>query len=72
MSFGGKTILALCLGMVLVIGLLGCESPKPQAVQPVKIADGEIDPAVWGKAWPAEYDTWKKTSEPVATRRSKY
>jgi len=33
-------------------------------VKPVQIADGEIDPAAWGKAYPREYELWKKTEEP--------
>jgi len=52
--------------------LLGCEPSKPQPVKTVNIPDGEIDPAVWGKAYPEEYELWKKTADPVPTRRSKY
>lgn len=65
-------MLAVSLGVALVMGLGGCDKPKPMAVQPVTIPDGEIDPAIWGKAYPEEYETWKKTEEPVGTRRSKY
>ncbi|MEW5910199.1 MAG: ammonia-forming cytochrome c nitrite reductase subunit c552, partial [Thermodesulfobacteriota bacterium] len=50
----------------------GCEPTKPQPRQVVTIPDGEIDPAVWGKAYPEEFELWKKTAEPVGTRRSKY
>lgn len=45
-------------------------TPAPRQV--VEIPDGEIDPAVWGKAFPEEYELWKKTEESVGTRRSKY
>jgi len=72
MSFGTKTILSLCLCVALVFVLLGCEPSKPQPVKTVNIPDGEIDPAVWGKAYPEEYELWKKTADPVPTRRSKY
>lgn len=67
-----KSMLAVSLGVALVMGLGGCDKPKPVAVQPVTIPDGEVNPAVWGKAYPEEYETWKKTEEPVGTRRSKY
>jgi nitrite reductase (cytochrome c-552) len=72
MSFGTKTILALCLGAALAFVLIGCEPSKPQPVKTVTIPDGEIDPAVWGKAYPEEYELWKKTEEPVPSRRSRY
>lgn len=53
--------------------LFGCNAPpKVEAVRPVKIADGEIDPAEWGKAYPVHYDLWKKTEEPTQPGKSKY
>jgi len=62
MSFGAKNIFGtcLCLCVVLVVGFLGCEPTKPVQRQAVTIPDGEIDPAVWGKAYPEEYEGWKK------------
>jgi nitrite reductase (cytochrome c-552) len=72
MSNSAKHILAIGVGMMLAFVLVGCEQPKPQAVKTVNIPDGEIDPAVWGKAYPEEYELWKKTADPVPTRRSKY
>ena len=50
----------------------GCPPPKSEPVKPVKISDGEIDPQVWGKAYPAEYELWKKTEEPTTAGKSKY
>ncbi|PKN64593.1 MAG: ammonia-forming cytochrome c nitrite reductase subunit c552 [Deltaproteobacteria bacterium HGW-Deltaproteobacteria-15] len=67
-----KHILVVCLFMVLAVILIGCDSPKPTPVKTVNIPDGEIDPAVWGKAYPEEYELWKKTAEAVSARRSKY
>lgn len=72
MASGTKNILALGLCAVLAMGFIGCEPTKPQPRQVVTIPDGEIDPAVWGKAYPEEYELWKKTAEPVSARRSKY
>jgi nitrite reductase (cytochrome c-552) len=53
--------------------LTSCKAPaKIEAVRPVKIADGMIDPAEWGKAYPVHYDLWKKTAEPTEPGKSKY
>ena len=49
-----------------------CTPPKTEPVIPVKIADGDIDPANWGKAYPIHYDLWKKTEEPTEAGKSKY
>jgi nitrite reductase (cytochrome c-552) len=72
MSYSAKHIVAVCLCMALAFVLIACEPPKPQMVKTVNIPDGEIDPAVWGKAYPEEYELWKKTAEPISVRRSKY
>jgi len=72
MSNSAKHILAVGVFMMLAFVFAGCEQPKPQAVKTVNIPDGEIDPAVWGKAYPEEYELWKKTAEPVSARRSRY
>lgn len=51
----------------------GWSLPAHSADTPkVKIADGEMDPAAWGKAYPAQYELWSKTSEPTPTGKSKY
>lgn len=50
----------------------GCSPEKPTPVKTVEIADGVIDPAQWGKAYPVEYDMWKKTSEATPAGKSKY
>ncbi|MGE5895010.1 MAG: ammonia-forming cytochrome c nitrite reductase subunit c552 [bacterium] len=52
--------------------LYGCPPPKTEPVKPVKIADGEMDPAQWGKAYPTNYELWKKTEEPTPAGKSKY
>ncbi len=49
-----------------------CQPPKTEVVRSVKIADGEIDPAEWGKAYPIHYELWQKTEEPTAPGKSKY
>ncbi|MHB8068557.1 MAG: ammonia-forming cytochrome c nitrite reductase subunit c552 [Desulfobaccales bacterium] len=52
---------AVLAGFVL---LCGCSPPKSEPVKTVAIPDGEYDPAVWGKAYPLEYDSWLKSKEP--------
>ena len=49
-----------------------CSPPKPEPVKTVTIPDGEIDPAVWGKVYPEEFELWKKTEEPDPAGKSKY
>ena len=61
----------LALMATLALGA-GCSPEKPKPVKTVEIADGVIDPAQWGKAWPVEYDMWKKTGEPTPVGKSKY
>ncbi|RNC65246.1 MAG: ammonia-forming cytochrome c nitrite reductase subunit c552 [Desulfuromonadales bacterium] len=55
-----------------LFALGGCAPEKAQPVKTVQIPDGEIDPAVWGKAYPTEYELWKKTEEPTPAGKSKY
>jgi nitrite reductase (cytochrome c-552) len=59
---------------VASMGLLtaGCSQQKAEPVKAVQIADGTIDPAEWGKAFPVEYGLWKKTAEPNEPGKSKY
>jgi len=59
-----KQSAALALMATLALGAGGA-SEKATPVKTVQIADGVIDPAKWGKAYPVEYDMWKK----LASRR---
>ncbi len=65
----GVLMLVLCAG---IYGLNSCAPSKPEPVQPVKIADGEIDPVKWGKAYPSNYDSWLATKEPRPAGKSRY
>jgi nitrite reductase (cytochrome c-552) len=49
-----------------------CSPPKPEPVKTVSIADGDFDPANWGKAYPLEYESWLKTQDPRPSGKSKY
>jgi len=66
------TLGLILLTMAAILVIYGCQPPKTEPVRPVKIADGDIDPANWGKAYPIHYDLWKKTEEPTAVGKSKY
>lgn len=61
--------IAIAFGL---LSLYGCPPPKTEQVKVVAIADGEIDPAQWGKAYPTHYELWKQTEEPTKAGKSKY
>ena len=70
-----RLLLTLTLLLAILapaVFLSACQKPKPQPVKTVQIPDGEVDPEVWGKAYPAEYELWKKTEEPTPAGKSKY
>ena len=66
------TLIALAMIAAMVLFAYACSSQKAEMVRPVKISDGEVDPSVWGKAYPTEYELWKKTEEPTPPGKSKY
>ncbi|WP_373498539.1 ammonia-forming cytochrome c nitrite reductase subunit c552 [Desulfococcus sp.] len=72
MAFSNYMKSAVCVLFVVALAPGGCSPPEPQPRQIVSIPDDEVDPAVWGKAFPEEYELWKKTEESVGTRRSRY
>ncbi len=65
-------IAVLLMPALAALLLAGCQPEKTEAVRPVKIAEGEMDPAEWGKAYPVHYDLWKMTEEPQPAGKSKY
>ncbi|MBF0482640.1 MAG: ammonia-forming cytochrome c nitrite reductase subunit c552 [Desulfovibrionaceae bacterium] len=50
----------------------GCAPEKKELVKTVVIPDNEVDPDTWGKAYPEEFESWKKTAEPEPAGKSKY
>jgi nitrite reductase (cytochrome c-552) len=52
--------------------VVGCQPAKIEPVKTVSIPDNEVDPAVWGKAFPTEYELWQKTEEPHPPGKSTY
>jgi nitrite reductase (cytochrome c-552) len=67
----GLMLVAVCCA-IGVLAMSGCSPKKAEPVKTVQIPEGEVDPAVWGKAYPTEYELWKKTEEPAAAGKSKY
>ena len=71
MSFGAKNIIGIGLGLcvLLVVAFLGCEPTQPVQRQAVTIPDGEIDPALWGKAYiPSSAPTKRPRRSPSGPR----
>jgi nitrite reductase (cytochrome c-552) len=62
----------LALFVTALAPLFGCSPQESKPVKTVVIPDGTIDPAEWGKAYPTEYELWKKTEEPSPKGKSKY
>lgn len=71
-KYGSLRMSILLLSGIIGLFCAGCAPEKTEAVRPVKIAEGEMDPANWGKTYPVHYDLWKKTEEPTAAGKSKY
>lgn len=66
-----KSCAALALVAVIALGA-GCTPKKVEPLKSSEIPDGAIDPAQWGKLYPAQYDLWKKTGEPTPAGKSRY
>jgi nitrite reductase (cytochrome c-552) len=73
-----KSVL-LGIGLVVAAGAAGTTAllmniferkveQKAQFVQLVQVGEDDTDPAKWGKNWPAQYDTYKKTAITTRTR----
>jgi len=58
--------------LIMAAVVAGCAPKKAEPMRTAEIADGEVDPAAWGKAYPVEYELWKKTGEPTPAGKSRY
>ncbi|OIO01983.1 MAG: cytochrome C nitrite reductase [Desulfovibrionaceae bacterium CG1_02_65_16] len=65
-------VIGVALALAYLLIPYGCAPGKPEMVKTVTIPDGTIDPELWGKAYPEEYETWKKTEQPEPAGKSKY
>ncbi|WP_028323829.1 ammonia-forming cytochrome c nitrite reductase subunit c552 [Desulfatirhabdium butyrativorans] len=63
--FPFKLTLLMCLVFVSLLLLNGCSPPqKAEPVKTASIPDNAYDPAVWGKVYPLEYDSYMATKDP--------
>ncbi len=65
-------LMIMIVSVVSIVMIYGCKPEKAEMVRPVKIADNDYEPADWGKAYPVNYELWKKTGEPEPAGKSKY
>lgn len=72
MHIRGNAFFGFFLCLATLAFLLGCPPPEPRKTQTVTIPDGTIEPDIWGKAYPEQYELWSQTAEPPDTRLSKY
>lgn len=49
-----------------------CYGQKAESPKKFEIPEDEIEPSIWGRVYPVEYDLWKRTAEPQHAGRSKY
>ncbi|KAF0231756.1 MAG: ammonia-forming cytochrome c nitrite reductase subunit c552 [Humidesulfovibrio sp.] len=69
---GYLIVVGMALALAYLVVPYGCAPGKPELVKTVAIPEGEINPELWGKAYPEEFETWKKTNEPEPAGKSKY
>ncbi|MBU1194121.1 MAG: ammonia-forming cytochrome c nitrite reductase subunit c552 [Proteobacteria bacterium] len=58
--------------LLMVLFLVGCDSPKPEAFLTSQVSPDEYDPKEWGKAYPLHYESWLKTKEAKPAGKSRY
>jgi len=58
--------------LVLPYIFISCGGDKPEMFKAGSIAENEFDPEVWGKIFPLQYESWKKTKDPRPTGKSMY
>ncbi|MDD2465568.1 MAG: ammonia-forming cytochrome c nitrite reductase subunit c552 [Desulfobulbus sp.] len=68
-----KRLLAVLMTSALTVAMVtSCSPPEAKKVNIADIPDGTIDPAIWGKNYPEEYEGWKATALPTPEGKSKY
>ncbi len=72
MKYDKRIAIILIVAAFTIALILNCSPQKAEMVRPVKIADNDYEPANWGKAYPVNYELWKKTGEPTPAGKSKY
>ena len=64
--------IVLLMDFLLSLLLFACQGAKPESPKKTEIPENEIEPSVWGRNYPIEYDLWKQTAEEKPSGRSKY
>ena len=64
----GKTV----VNIVVAAFLLSVFPSRQGEAKTVRIPAGEMEPAVWGRSYPAQYEMWKRTDQPDSPGKSKY
>ena len=55
-----KKLLAVLMTSALTVAMVtSCSPPEAKKVNIAEIPDGAIDPAIWDKNYPEEYEGWK-------------
>ena len=67
-----KYLELLVSALILTILMISCGGDKPEMFKAGVIADNEVDPAVWGKIFPLQYESWSKTKDPKIPEKSMY
>lgn len=66
-------LLAPLMAVVLSGAMItACAPPKVEQAKIAEIPDGVIEPAVWGKSYPEQYERWKATAQQTPEGKSKY
>jgi len=60
------------LAAASALALSGCSREKTEPSIKVRVPEGVIDPAAWGKIYPVEFESWKKTDLPEPPGKSRY
>lgn len=72
LRISGFWFLSVTIFSLLVFTFNGCAPAKPRAIEIKAVPSGEYDPAVWGKTYPLEYQSWLETRNPRPAGLSKY
>ncbi len=66
--YSGLLISAIFISILFI----SCGGDKPEMFKAGSIAENEMDPEVWGKIFPIQYESWSKTKDPKPTGKSMY
>jgi len=65
---GVFALVAIAVAMLLVNIAERKEQARHAFVRVVEVTEDDVDPAKWGQNWPREFDGYRRTAEPTATK----